>query len=145
MGWTSYRSYSARNAAGWLILLAVPLSVFGEESSPVRVVKTSPAYGETVQNLSGFTATIRFNKEMDPKMQEDFLLDQRGAMDEMGNPIEIPGDFDWTDPMTLQFKAKTPLKPNAVYQISLFSARTKDGEEMEEVPFRLVFKTGRGE
>jgi hypothetical protein len=128
----------------WMVMFQMPGLAVGSESLEVEVVKTSPAYGEEVQNLKDLMITIRFNREMDPSIQEDFLLDQRGATDTQGNPVEITGQFTWPDSKTLQFKPKGALKPKSTYQISLFSVRTQDGEEMEDVPFRLVFTTGSG-
>ena len=100
-----------------------------------------PSYGEQVNSLTGLVVKIHFNRDIDPTIQEDFVLDQRGASDPDGNPIEIKGRLSWLDSKTLQFKAEESLKPSSTYQVNLFSVRTPEGEEMEEVPYRLVFTT----
>ncbi|MBI3597130.1 MAG: Ig-like domain-containing protein [Nitrospirae bacterium] len=111
----------------------------------IKIVKTSPTDAEEINVLKDLVITIQFNRDMDPTMQEDFLMDQRDATDEQGNPIEIQGDLTWPDAKTLQFKPKTVLKPQSSYQVSLFSVLTKDGESMDQAPFRLVFTTGSGQ
>jgi len=118
--------------------------VLADEPTHIQIVKTYPAYAEEIKNLDELVVIIQFNREMDPGMQEDFLMDQRGATDAQGNPVEISGQFIWRDSKTIEFRPKDPLKPNSTYQVSLFSIRTKDGEESEDVPFRLVFTTGKG-
>ena len=112
-----------------------------DDPAMIEVVGISPGYAEKISNLKVLIVTIQFNQEMDPTIQEDFLMDQRGATDENGDPIEISGEFSWPDSRTLQFRPKDRLKPNATYQISLFSIRTKGGTESEEVPYVSVFKT----
>ena len=128
----------------WMALMPWLNQTSAGDSTPVKVVKTSPTYAEEINNLKGLVITIQFNREMDPAMQDDFLMDQRGAVDGQGNPVEIQGELTWPDPKTLQFKPKQTLKPNSVYQVSLFSVRAKDGEEMAGVPYRSVFTTGSG-
>jgi len=131
-----------------LILWMALMPWFGQTSAgdlpSVKIVETSPTYAEEVNNLKGVVITIQFNREMDPTMQEDFLMDQRGATDEKGDPIEIQGELAWPDARTLRFKPKAALKPQSTYQVSLFSVTTKEGESMDQVPFRLVFTTGSG-
>jgi hypothetical protein len=124
----------------WLTVLVITGAVHAGEPGTIEIVKTSPAYGEEVLNQD-LVITIEFNQEMDYKMQEDFVLDQRGATDESGNPIEIKGQFSWPSPKILQFKPHKALKSHSTYQVSLFSVRTRQGKEMESVPFRLVFTT----
>ena len=123
------------------IMLQIPAIAGAGESAKIEIVKTSPKYGEEISLPKDLVITIQFNQEMDPSMQDDFVMDQRGVTDEHGDPVEISGQFTWVNPKTLQFKPKQSLKPNATYQVSLFSVRTKEGEEMEEVPFRLAFMT----
>ncbi len=79
----------------WLVMFQMPGLAVGSDSPGIKVVKTSPAYGEEVENLKDLVITIQFNRDMDPGMQEDFLLDQRGTTDAQGNPIEIAGQFTW--------------------------------------------------
>lgn len=138
-----------KNSMKWLIgslvsfMIAHAPPAFGSDSPEIEIVKTSPKYGAEIGNLDRLLITIVFNQEMDPELVEDFVLDQRGITDENGDPIEIPGEFTWLDPRTVQFKPNTPLKPNATYQVSLFSVRNREGEEMEGVPYRLAFMTVR--
>jgi hypothetical protein len=127
-----------------MILMPWLGQVSAGDSAAVKIEKTSPTYAEEINDLKGAVITIQFNREMDRAMQEDFLMDQRGATDEQGNPVEIQGELTWPDARTLQFKPKAALKPHATYQVSLFSVTTKEGESMEQVPFRLVFTTGSG-
>ena len=122
-------------------MITQPTPVWGSDPSGIDIVKTSPEYGSEISDLGDLLITIEFNQEMDPTLVEDFVLDQRGITDENGDPIEIPGQFTWLDPRTLQFKPTIPLKPNATYQVSLFSVRNREGEEMEGVPYRLAFMT----
>jgi hypothetical protein len=119
--------------------------VLAKEPARIQIVKTYPDYAEEIKNLDKLVVIIQFNREMDPNMQEDFLMDQRGAIDAQGNPIEIKGQFIWRDSKTIEFKPSEALKPNSTYQVSLFSVRTKEGEESDDVPFRLVFTTGKGQ
>ena len=116
-------------------------TALAEDPATIEVVEISPGYAEKISNLDGLTITIRFNQEMDPTLHEDFLMDQRGAVDENGDPVEISGTFSWIDSKTLQFRPKDKLKVNALYQINLFSLRTKGGSESDDVPFRSVFQT----
>lgn len=115
-----------------------------EASEEVKIVTTVPGYAEEINNLKNLEIVLKFNKALDPEVQHEFLLDQRGVTDADGNPVQIPGKFTWPDPKTLKFQPAKPLKPNATYQVSLFGAWTKEGEEMLDVPFRLVFTTGEG-
>lgn len=117
-----------------------PSIIFGSDNS-IRVIKTFPEYGSEVDSSQSILISIQFNREMDPNMAEDFLMDQRGITDENGDPIEILGEITWPNAKTLQFKPNQLLKPNATYQVSLFSVRTKNGEEMEGTPYRLAFMT----
>jgi len=122
-------------------MITQPALVWGSDPSGIDIVKTSPEYGSEIGDLGDLLITIEFNQKMDPTLVEDFVLDQRGITDENGDPIEISGQFTWLDPRTLQFKPNIPLKPNATYQVSLFSVRNEEGEEMEGVPYRLAFMT----
>lgn len=125
---------------GAVVLLYGAGIVLGAEG-PLRVVKTFPEYGSEIHPHSDLAIVVEFNREVDPAMTEDFVMDQRGAVDENGDPIEIPGAFTWLNAKTLQFTPKERLKPSATYQVSLYSARTPAGEEMDGLPFRLAFKT----
>lgn len=126
----------------WMALMPWFVQTSAGDFASIKVVKTSPTNAEEINVLKDLAITIQFNQDMDPTMQQDFLMDQRGATDEQGNPIEIQGDLSWPDPKTLQFKPKTALKPKSTYQISLYSLRSKEGETMDQAPFRLVFTTG---
>lgn len=117
-----------------------PFITFGSDNS-IKVIKTSPEYGAEIDSSKTLLIIIQFNREMDPSMAEDFLMDQRGITDENGDPIEILGEITWPNAKTLQFKPNQLLRPNATYQVSLFSVRTKEGEEMEGTPYRLAFMT----
>lgn len=125
---------------GGIILLCLSGAALGADHS-LRVVNTFPEYGSEIPPHSEFAIVIGFNREVDHAIIEDFVMDQRGAVDEDGEPIEIPGEFAWLDAKTLQFTPKERLKPAATYQVSLYSARTREGEEMDGLPFRLAFKT----
>jgi hypothetical protein len=136
--------------AWWLVFIGMAFGIplfqinhvaFAGESGPVEVTKTVPGYGEEISNPKDVVITIHFNRDMDPTMNEDIVLDQRGVTDLEGNPIQIIGKATWPNPRTLQFRPHEALKPDSTYQISLFSVRTIEGEEMESVPFRLVFTT----
>ncbi|HEX9758621.1 MAG TPA: Ig-like domain-containing protein [Nitrospiria bacterium] len=129
--------------------VVVMVSVFGGvlgvspvSASEIKILKTVPGYAEEVKELDNLVISIQFNREMDPEISEDFLLDQRGATDADGNPVHISGVFSWPNPKTLQFKPSNRLKPNAVYQISLFAIIDANGDELDDVPFRSVFTTG---
>ena len=124
-----------------LVPLPVPNTALADDPATVEVVEISPGYAEKINYLNELIVTIQFNREMDPTIEEDFLMDQRGATDEYGDPIEISGKFSWPDSKTLQFRPVDKLILNATYQISLFSIRTKGGTESEEVPYRSVFRT----
>jgi hypothetical protein len=104
-------------------------------------VKTSPKYGETIQSLKGLVVEIVFSKPMDPATQHDVSMDQRGAVDEKGEPIEFDGTYTWVNPTTLRFAPKGTLKPDSVYQVTVWSAKAKDGSELDGVPYRLPFST----
>lgn len=114
------------------------------DPSAVRIVSTSPTDAEEINNLKGAIVTLQFNREMNPAMQAGLVMNQRGAVDVKGNPIEVQGELTWPDAKTLQFKPKKALKPHSTYQVSLLSAQSKAGERMEQIPFRLVFTTGAG-
>ena len=128
----------------FFLLTVPPASTAGGTGTPekVKVVKTTPSYASQLEVLDHVVITIEFNREMDPTIAEDAVMDQRGASDADGNAIEIKGHVEWPARRILQFKVEAPLKPLSTYQLSLFSARTLQGEEMEEVPYRLVFTTG---
>lgn len=139
---TSNRAVFLMRSIGFLTLfMCFSNAAFSKEPSPIQIVKTYPVYAEEIKNLDKMVVIIQFNREMDPSMQEDFLMDQRGATDAQGNPIEIMGQFTWRDSKTIEFRPNEALRPNATYQVSLFSVRTKEGIESEDVPFRLVFTT----
>ncbi|HET6465769.1 MAG TPA: Ig-like domain-containing protein [Nitrospiria bacterium] len=129
----------------WMALMPWFGQTSAGDPTSVKIVKTSPTYADEINNLKGLVITIQFNREMDPAMQEDFVMNQRGTTDEQGNPIEIQGELTWPDAKTLQFKPNAKLKPHATYQVSLFSVQTKEGESMDQVPFRLAFTTGSGQ
>lgn len=125
----------------WIFFTCLgPLTTFGNDNS-IKVIKTFPEYGAEVDSSKSLLITIQFNREMDPSMAEDFLMDQRGITDENGDPIEISGEITWPNAKTLQFRPNHLLRPNATYQVSLFSVRTREGEEMEGIPYRLAFMT----
>lgn len=126
----------------FLVLFSHRMSQGGDSASKIKVIHTSPINAEKLSHLDHVTVTITFNQNIDPTIQEDAVLDQRGAIDSEGNPIEVRGEISWPDPKTFKFIANEPLVPNATYQMSLFSVRTEKGEEWDEVPFRLVFTTG---
>ena len=77
----------------WMALMPWFSQTSAGDSTSVKIVKTSPTYAEEINNLKTLVITIQFNREMDPVMQEDFVMDQRGATDEQGNPIEIQGEL----------------------------------------------------
>lgn len=124
---------------GVVLLCGAGVALGGDDD--LQIVKTLPEYGSEIRAHSDFAIVIEFNRKVDPAIIEDFVMDQRGAVDENGDPIEIPGAFTWFDAKTLQFKPKERLKPSATYQVSLYSVRTPEGEEMDGLPFRLAFKT----
>ena len=120
----------------------VVLGVSQGSASEIKILKTVPGYAEEVKDFDNLVISIQFNREMDPEITEDFLLDQRGASDAEGNPVQISGEFSWPNPKTMQFKPTDRLKPNAVYQINLFAIIAANGDELDDVPFRSVFTTG---
>ena len=81
--------------AGWIglagIVGVVPFPVtntaLGGDPATAEVVEISPVYAEKINNLNELIVTIQFNQEMDPTIEEDFLMDQRGATDEYGDPL----------------------------------------------------------
>ena len=128
----------------WMALMPWFSQTSAGDPTSVRIVSTSPTDAEEINNLKGAVITVRFNRKMNPAMQSGFVVNQSGAVDVKGNPIEIQGQLSWPDAKTLQFKPKTALKPHSTYQVNLLSAQTKEGETMEQIPFRLVFTTGAG-
>jgi len=129
----------------WMALMPWIGQTSANAPTSVQIARTSPTYAEEINDLKGAIITIQFNREMDPTMQKYFLMDQRGAADAQGNPVEIQGELTWPDDRTLQFKPKTALNPHSTYQVSLISAQTKEGDSMGQVPFRLIFTTGAGQ
>jgi hypothetical protein len=135
--------WSVFSLALFLLLIFPPRLFPGSEPiSRLKVVHTSPKQAEKLNQLDQVTVTITFNQDIDPTIQEDAVLVQRGAIDSDGNPVEIKGEISWPDPKTFKFVAKDSLMPNATYQMSLYSVRNAKGEEWDEVPFRLLFTTG---
>jgi hypothetical protein len=114
---------------------------WGAEPEPVKIVKTFPEYGKTIPNLNGLVVEITFDRPMDPATQEDVTMDQRGAVNDKGEPIEFNGTYTWVTPSTLRFKPDGTLKPDSVYQVTVWSAKAKDGTELETAPYRLPFST----
>jgi len=134
------------NKGVWLValglaVLGVPAIAAADETHKVSIVKTSPKYGETIPSLKGLVVEIVFSKPMDPATQNDVSMDQRGATDERGEPIEFDGAYTWVNPTTLRFAPKGTLKPDSVYQVTVWSAKAKDGSELDGVPYRLPFST----
>ncbi len=134
------------NKGFWLValglaVLGAPSIAAADETHKVSIVKTSPKYGETIPSLKGLVVEIVFSTPMDPATQNDVSMDQRGAVDERGEPIEFDGTYTWVNPTTLRFAPKGTLKPDSVYQVTVWSAKAKDGAELEGVPFRLPFST----
>lgn len=126
--------------------LAVGIAAFGfvasaAESEGLQIVKTSPEYGKTIPSLSGLVVEITFDRPMDPSTQDDVTMDQRGATDAKGEPIEFNGTYTWVTPTTLHFKPAGTLRPDSVYQVTVWSAKAKDGAELETAPYRLPFST----
>jgi hypothetical protein len=114
---------------------------WGAESEPVKIVKTFPEYGKTIPNLNGLVVEITFDRPMDPSTQDDVTMDQRGAVNDKGEPIEFNGTYTWVTPSTLRFKPDGTLKPDSVYQVTVWSAKAKDGSELQTAPYRLPFST----
>jgi hypothetical protein len=134
------------NKGVWLVVLGLavlgaPAIAAADETHKVSIVKTSPKYGETIQSLKGLVVEIVFSKPMDPATQHDVSMDQRGAVDEKGEPIEFDGTYTWVNPTTLRFAPKGTLKPDSVYQVTVWSAKAKDGSALDGVPYRLPFST----
>jgi hypothetical protein len=125
---------------GGMVLLYGAGIVLGAEGH-LRVIKTLPEYGSEIRTNADLAIVIEFNREVDPAIIEDFVMDQRGVVDDNGDPIEVPGEFTWLNERMLQFKPKERLKSGATYQVNLYAARTPEGEEMQGLPFRLAFKT----
>ena len=126
--------------------VALGIAAFGlvasaTEPEGVRIVKTSPEYGKTIPSLNGLVVEITFDRPMDPATQDDVTMDQRGAMDAKGEPIEFSGTYTWVTPTTLHFRPDGTLKPDSVYQVTVWSAKAKDGTELETAPYRLPFST----
>jgi hypothetical protein len=134
------------NKSVWLValglaVLGAPVIAAADETHKVSIVKTSPKYGETIPSLKGLVVEIVFSTPMDPATQNDVSMDQRGAVDERGEPIEFDGTYTWVNPTTLRFAPKGTLKPDSVYQVTVWSAKAKDGSELDGVPYRLPFST----
>jgi hypothetical protein len=134
------------NKGVWLVVLGLavlgaPAIAAADETHKVSIVNTSPKYGETIQSLKGLVVEIVFSKPMDPATQHDVSMDQRGAVDEKGEPIEFDGTYTWVNPTTLRFAPKGTLKPDSVYQVTVWSAKAKDGSALDGVPYRLPFST----
>lgn len=124
------------------VVLAVgALGVAGAEEKGVQIVKTYPEYGKTIPKLNDLVIEIVFDRPMDPSTQDEVSMDQRGATDENGEPIEFEGTYTWVSPTTLRFKPQGPLKPDSVYQVTVWSAKAKDGAELHGAPYRLPFST----
>lgn len=126
--------------AGLLVLGGSP-TTSRAETTGVSIVKTSPKYAEALASLKGLVVEIVFDRPMDPATQDDVSMDQRGATDEKGEPIEFDGTYTWVNPTTLRFVPEGALKPNATYQVTVWSAKAKDGSELNGAPYRLPFST----
>jgi hypothetical protein len=111
------------------------------EPEGVQIVKTSPEYGKTIPSLNGLVVEITFDRPMDPATQDEVTMDQRGATDAKGEPIEFSGTYTWVTPSTLHFRPDGTLKPDSVYQVTVWSAKAKDGSELQTAPYRLPFST----
>jgi hypothetical protein len=132
----------------WVVfgVIAVSLGVLGltaawAESEGVQIVKTYPEYGKTIPSVAGLVIEITFDRPMDPATQDEVSMDQRGATDQNGEPIEFDGTYTWASPTTLRFKPDGTLKPDSVYQVTVWSAKAKDGSELQTAPYRLPFAT----
>lgn len=132
---------TAMGAALVGLVMVGPVLLGAAGPKGVSIVKTSPAYGEAVPKLSGLVVEIVFDRPMDPSTQDEVTMDQRGATDEKGEPIEFDGTYTWVNPSTLRFKPAGPLKPESVYQVTVWSAKAKDGTELDGAPYRLPFST----
>lgn len=126
-------------AAG--LVMAASAVLGAAEKKGVSIVKTSPTYGEAITRLSGLVVEITFDRPMDPATQDEVTMDQRGATDEKGEPIEFDGTYTWVNPTTLRFKPEGQLRPESVYQVTVWSAKAKDGTELDGAPYRLPFST----
>ena len=124
-----------------LMVLGGSLTVSRAEKTSVSIVKTSPKFGEAIPILKGLVVESVFDRPMDPSTQEDVSMDQRGAVDEKGEPIEFEGTYTWVNPTTLRFAPKGMLKPDSTYQVTVWSAKAQDGSELDTAPFRLPFRT----
>lgn len=120
---------------------ALGLTVAGAEEKGVQIVKTYPEYGKAIPKLDDLVIEIVFDRPMDPATQDEVSMDQRGATGHDGEPIEFDGKYTWVSPTTLRFKPDGTLKPNSVYQVTVWSAKAKDGSELEGAPYRLPFST----
>jgi hypothetical protein len=123
-----------------LLFLGVP-SVTEAGETNATIVKTLPKNGEAIAQLKGLAVEIVFDRPMDPATQDEVTMDQRGATDERGEPIEFEGAFSWVNPTTLQFRPKGTLKPDSVYQVTVWAGKAQDGSELDGAPYRLVFST----
>lgn len=126
-------------AAG--LVMAASALLGAAEKKGVSIVKTSPTYGEAITRLSGLVVEITFDRPMDPATQDEVTMDQRGATNEKGEPIEFDGTYTWVNPTTLRFKPEGQLRPESVYQVTVWSAKAKDGTELDGAPYRLPFST----
>ena len=120
---------------------AFGLTAVNAEQKGVQIVKTYPEYGKSIPKLDDLVIEIVFDRPMDPVTQDDVSMDQRGATDQNGEPIEFDGQYTWVSPTTLRFKPSGTLKPDSVYQVTVWSAKAKDGSELETAPYRLPFST----
>jgi len=122
-------------------MVALGLTAAGAEEKGVQIVKTYPEYGKTIPKLNDLVIEIVFDRPMDPATQDEVSMDQRGATDHNGDPIEFDGQYTWVNPTTLRFRPEGKLKPDSVYQVTVWSAKAKDGSELESAPYRLPFST----
>jgi len=120
---------------------ALGLAAAGAEEKGVQIVKTYPEYGKTIPKLNDLVIEIVFDRPMDPATQDEVSMDQRGATDHNGDPIEFDGQYTWVNPTTLRFRPEGKLKPDSVYQVTVWSAKAKDGSDLESAPYRLPFST----
>jgi hypothetical protein len=117
------------------------LTPAGAEEKGVQIVKTYPEYGKSIPKLDDLVIEIVFDRPMEPATQDEVSMDQRGATDANGEPIEFDGQYTWVNPKTLRFRPEGKLKPNSVYQVTVWSAKAKDGSELAGAPYRLPFST----
>lgn len=120
---------------------ALGLAAAAAAEKGVQIVKTYPEYGKTIPKLNDLVIEIVFDRPMDPATQDEVSMDQRGATDQNGDPIEFDGQYTWVSPTTLRFRPDGKLKPDSVYQVTVWSAKAKDGSELESAPYRLPFST----